>query len=99
MYKYRRFISIALAAAMALFFSFSALFIVLEANHDCTENEDCEICQQIDLCLHFFKNISPDPHTNTYSVPVTFSAVLLIGLIMMSKTRNTLINLKVKLSN
>ncbi len=99
MYKHKRIIALTLAAILALSFAFSSLFIVLEANHDCTRDEDCEICQQIDICLHLFKDFSPDPNTAVYSAPIIFSVVLLIGFIMMSKTHNTLINLKVKLSN
>ena len=38
-----------LAVTLALVMLFSALFIVLEADHDC-HGEECRICEQIQLC-------------------------------------------------
>ena len=38
-----------LAAVLALILLFSALFIVLEADHDC-HGENCRVCMQIRLC-------------------------------------------------
>lgn len=99
MYNRKRFIALFLAAIMALSLTFSALFVVLEANHNCNEEDDCLICQQINICLHFFKDNSPDPNTHTFNAFTVFTVVLLIGAVVITKKHNTLVNLKVKLSN
>ena len=40
-----------LAAVLAVVMLSSAIYLAVEANHDCS-GEDCAICHQIGVCLH-----------------------------------------------
>ena len=55
MTKKRRWISCFLAALFVLVMLSSLVFIVLEAEHDCT-GEDCPICYQIHVCERTLKS-------------------------------------------
>lgn len=98
MLKSRRITALITAFAFAFAFCFSVLFIVEEAEHNCS-GEHCNICEQINACLHFFDNFSPKPEALGFSASLFFAAVLLIGAVAESKKNITLVNLKVKLSD
>ena len=55
MTKKRRLISCFLAALFVLVMLSSLVFIVLEAEHDCT-GEDCPVCYQINVCERTLKS-------------------------------------------
>ena len=45
-----------LAAVLAVVMLFSAVYIAVEADHDCS-GEDCAICQQIGVCENLLKSL------------------------------------------
>ena len=48
--KANRIIAVILCAALCFCMAFSALFIAIEADHDCA-NEHCSVCLQIETCV------------------------------------------------
>lgn len=98
MLKSRRLIALVTAAVFAIAFCFSVLFIAEEAEHNCAGG-DCQICEQINVCLHFFDNFTPKPNSAFLALVISFSVVLCLGFAVEGKKLNTLVNLKVKLSN
>lgn len=99
MYKSRKTVAFILSAFMLVTFLFSLVFVAVESDHDCTGKNDCQICEQIKNCLHIFDDNSPKPESNTLIFNAVFAVVLCIGFAAFAKKLNTLINLKVKLSN
>ena len=45
-----------LAAVLAVVMLFSAVYIAVEADHDCS-GEDCAICRQISICENLLKTL------------------------------------------
>lgn len=94
----KKILSAAVAFVMIFSIAFSVLFIAAEAEHSCPLS-DCRICRQINACLNLLNSISPDADTAIISSAVVFAVLLIIGVIMHSAVNNTLIQMKVKLSN
>ncbi|MBQ7203900.1 MAG: hypothetical protein IJS03_07810 [Eubacterium sp.] len=86
------------ALLFALVLTSSILFVAVESEHNCTGN-DCQICEQVSICLHIFDNTTPDPEVNTPAIFAGFAVVLCIGFEIVCKKLNTLVDLKVKLSD
>ncbi len=99
MYKSKKTVAFLLSALMLVTFLFSLVFVAVESDHNCTGKNDCQICEQIKICLHIFNDNAPKPETNTIVIYAVFAVVLCIGFAAFAKKLNTLINLKVKLSN
>ena len=87
-----------LAVALAFIMLFSALYIAIEADHDC-HGEDCAICAQICACIDLLKHIGLSF--------LIFAAVAILRL-SVSPTANensriydcaSLVSLRVKLSD
>lgn len=98
MTKQTRFLTIFLAVLMAFVMLSSITYIAVEAGHDCT-GQDCVVCHQINACQNILKNLGL----------VTAVAAVAVALIYISHQAvlpdaeticiNTLVALKVKLSN
>ncbi len=99
MYKSKKTAAFILSALMLVTFLFSLGFVAAESDHDCTGKNDCQICEQIKICLHIFDDNAPKPDANILVIHAVFAVVLCIGFAAFAKKLNTLINLKVKLSN
>ena len=87
-----------LAAVLAVVMLSSAIYIAVEANHDCS-GDDCAICRQISICENLLKSLGLAGAAAAISAAFTYTmcrAVLpcteMIGTL-------TLVSLKVKLSN
>ena len=98
MEKKKRIAAAFLAVTILLVLLFSAAFIAAEADHDCA-GENCPLCDQITV----FKKIR-----NAFSLavciaafPAVFSYTLCRGSFACADAipRNTLVSLKVKLTN
>lgn len=98
MTKRNRIIAIIVAVAMAIGLVSSALFVVENANHNCT-GTDCQICDQINLSLKLFDNQTPKPEEATAIICVSWALVLALGLTKNIVKVDTLVDLKTKLSN
>ena len=97
--KAKRCLAFVLAAAIAVVFAVSVLFVVSNAEHECSGNDDCHICQLVTFSLNVFRNISPDPDSSAVSASVCFALVLVLGAVFTRTVSQNLITLKVKLSN
>ena len=98
MTKKFRLITGLLAAVLAAGMLSSAVYIAVEANHNCS-GEDCAICHQLQVCENLLKSIGLAGAAAAISAAFTYTmcrAVLpcteMIGTL-------TLVSLKVKLSN
>lgn len=94
----KRIAALIIALAMVFTMVFSALFIVRNAGHKCSETE-CGVCAQISCCISNLNNITPKPETGWDSAFISFALVLIIGAVLCVKRQKTLTELKIKLSN
>ena len=83
-----------LAAVLAVVMLSSAIYIAVEADHDCS-GEDCAICHQIGVCENLLKSLGLAGAAAAFTYTMC-KAILpcteMIGTL-------TLVSLKVKLSN
>ena len=77
---------------------FSVMYIAIESHHDCI-GEDCPICQYIIVCENILKKLSTT--LAVISISITFFFASKISIIKNLKLIliQTLVSLKVKLSN
>ncbi len=94
----RRIIALFTVLIFTLALVFPVLYIINETDHNCS-GIDCQICEQVNVCMHFFDNFTPDPNEGIFILSACFAVVFCIGSVVVSKKLNTLVNLKVKLSN
>ena len=94
----KRFAAVIMCIMLVLSIFTASFYIVSRAHHECT-GQDCPICHEIQLCVQFL---------NTVGGAVILSAVVLftvheILIVLMSFVHvcqnNTLVSLKVKLSD
>ena len=87
-----------LAVTILLVLLFSAAFIATEADHDCA-GENCPICAQIAVCQNLLKTFSLAVCIAAF--PAVVSYMLCRGSFACADVipRNTLVSLKVKLTN
>ena len=99
MIKSKKTAAFLLALIIAVAFSFSALFVAVEAQHNCTQDESCSICLQLEVCTNMLKGLA----TGEGSFVLIFAAlvffVLSVSDYVFKSGHKTLINLKVKLSD
>ncbi len=86
------------AVLLAVMMLFSALYIVLEANHDC-QGEDCAICLQICACLNLLQNLSLALSLLAAAAIFLISAEEIGKRLSYAYQSDSLITLKVKLSD
>ena len=98
MEKKKRIAALLLAVTVLLVMLYSALFIAAEADHDCA-GENCPICAQIAVCQNILKVFSLTVCIAAF--PAVFSYTLCRGSFACADVipRNTLVSLKVKLTN
>lgn len=77
---------------------FSTLYISIESHHDCID-EDCPVCQCISVCENILKKLSTA--LGVIFISIVFKFVYKISIIKHFKLVpiQTLVSLKVKLSN
>lgn len=90
--------AILLAGMLAVVMFYSALYITVEANHNC-EGENCPICYQINACRHNLKNITPAVCAAALAAVFTYTFCRRIFSHTEVVLRCTLVSLKVKLIN
>ncbi len=98
MTKRIRIIALLLALAVAFVMLFSAIYIVAEADHDCT-GIHCSICAHIQVCKTNLKNLSTA--LTIIVLNLVLAAVLCLYMVQIRtfSSLTTLVSLKVKLSN
>ena len=87
-----------LAAVLAVVMLSSAVYLAVEANHDCS-GEDCAICHQISVCENLLKSLGLAGAASAISA--AFPQPVCRALLPCAETSGTLtlVALKVKLSN
>ena len=87
-----------LAAVLAVVMLSSAIYIAVEANHDCS-GEDCAICRQISICENLLKTLGLAGAAAAITAAFTYTVCRAILPCAEMNGTLTLVALKVKLSN
>lgn len=96
--KKKRIVTMLIVALFIISAVFSAAFVIKEANHKCNHT-DCQICQTMQLCI---KNLTDLGSKSDDNVGVTVSfyfALFIIPFVTYIFSKESLIDLKTKLSN
>ena len=94
--KRNRIAALLLAVTILVIMLYSAFFVAAEADHDCV---GCPICYQIDACQNTLKSLSLAVCVTAVAVAFTYTLCRCISLCTDNAQRDTLVSLKVKLSN
>ena len=87
-----------LAAVLAVVMLSSAIYLAVEANHDCS-GDDCAICRQISTCENLLKSLRLAGAAAAISAAFTYTVCRAILPCTETISTLTLVALKVKLSN
>ena len=87
-----------LAAVLAVVMLSSAIYIAVEADHDCS-GDDCAICRQISICENLLKSLGLAGAAAAISAAFTYTVCRAILPRAEMNGTLTLVALKVKLSN
>ena len=87
-----------LAAVLAVVMLSSAVYLAVEANHDCS-GEDCAICRQISICENLLKSLGLAGAAAVITAAFTYTVCRAILPCAEMNGTLTLVALKVKLSN
>ncbi|MDR1952438.1 MAG: hypothetical protein LBQ37_02850 [Elusimicrobiota bacterium] len=95
-----KFISEILVFAFVFYLTISALFIVIEADHDCHEH-NCQVCFHIQHIANTMKRLFALPFCPAILLflSIAFSRVKHIGFIALFMEKITLVKLKTILNN
>ncbi len=98
MEKKKRIAALFLAMTVLFVVIYSALFIAVEADHDCV-GENCPICYQINVCQNALKNLSLAVSAAGFAAVFTYTLCRGISVCTDYVQSYTLVFLKVKLSD
>ena len=98
MTKKSRLITGLLAAVLAAVMLSSAIYIAVEANHDCS-GDDCAICRQISICENLLKSLGLAGAAAVFAAAVRYALCRVIPSCAELVRTFTLVSLKVKLSD
>ena len=98
MEKKKRIAALFLAVTVLFVMLYSALFIAAEADHDCV-GENCPICYQINVCQNTLKNLSLAVSAAAFAAAFTYTLCREFLTCADCIHRNSLVALKVKLSD
>ena len=87
-----------LAAVLAVVMLSSAIYLAVEADHDCS-GESCAICRQISICENLLKSLGLAGAAAAISAAFTYTVCRAILPCAEMNGTLTLVALKVKLSN
>ena len=87
-----------LAAGLAVVMLSSAIYLAVEANHDCS-GDDCAICRQISICENLLKSLGLAGAAAAITAVLTYTMCRAILPCAEMIDTLTLVSLKVKLSN
>ena len=87
-----------LAAVLAVVMLSSAIYLAVEADHDCS-GDDCVICHQIGICENLLKSLGLAGAAAAISAAFTYTVCRAILPCAEMNGTLTLVALKVKLSN
>ena len=98
MTKKFRFMVRLLAVVLAVAMLSSAVYIAVEANHNCS-GEDCAICHQLQVCENLLKSIGLAGAAAIFAAAVRYAPYSVIPSCAELVRTFTLVSLKVKLSD
>ena len=98
MTKKFRFMTRLLAVVLAVVMLSSAVYIAVDADHDCS-GEDCAICHQIGVCENLLKTLGLAGAAAAVTTALTYALCRAILPCAERLGTGTLVSLKVKLSN
>ena len=98
MTKKFRFMVRLLAVVLAVVMLSSAVYIAVEADHDCS-GDDCAICRQISICENLLKTLGLAGAATAVTAAFTYALCRAILPRAEMNGTLTLVALKVKLSN
>ena len=98
MTKKFRFMTRLLAAVLAVVMLSSAVYLAVEADHDCS-GDDCAICRQISICENLLKSLGLAGAAAAVTAAFTYHMCKAILPCAETTDTLTLVALKVKLSN
>ena len=87
-----------LAAVLAVVMLSSAIYLAVEADHDCS-GDDCAICRQISICENLLKSLGLVGAAAAITAAFTYTVCKAILPCTETIGTLTLVALKVKLSN
>lgn len=87
-----------LAAVLAVVMLSSAIYLAVEADHDCS-GDDCAICRQISICENLLKSLGIAGAAAAIMAVLTYTVCRAILPCTETIGTLTLVSLKVKLSN
>ena len=87
-----------LASVLAVVLLSSAIYLAVEANHDCS-GDDCAICRQISICENLLKSLGIAGAAAAITAVLTYTVCRAILPCTETIGTLTLVSLKVKLSN
>ena len=87
-----------LAAVLAVVMLSSAIYLAVEADHDCS-GDDCAICRQISICENLLKSLGLAGAAAAVTAAFTYTMCKAILPCAEMNGTLTLVALKVKLSN
>ena len=98
MTKKFRLITGLLAAVLAAVMLSSAVYIAVEANHNCS-GEDCAICHQLQVCENLLKSIGLAGSAAAAAAAIRYILCRILSSCTEAARAFTLVSLKVKLSD
>lgn len=93
----RKHIAVILTVLFAITIFFAHIFTVCEADHDC-HGEDCPVCQLIQVAENFFKGMTAAEIIAVFAA-VVFAAAVVSAVLSKNFIFQTLVTLKIKLSD
>lgn len=98
MNKRNRIFALVLTVSVAFVLLFSVFYIAAASDHDCI-GEHCQVCCQISACENTLKTLSYGVCIAAFAVATVYAFIRLIELFTRSVQTNSLVALKVKLTN
>lgn len=96
--KKKRIVIMLIAFLFVIATVFSTAFIIKEANHKCNHT-DCQICQIMQLCIKNLTDLGSKSDDNVGVTVLFYFALFIIPFVTYIFSKETLIDLKTKLSN
>lgn len=96
--KKKRIVTMLIAFLFVIATVFSTAFVIKEANHKCNHT-DCQICQTMQLCIKNLTDLGSKSDDNVVATVLFYFALFIIPFVTYIFSKETLIDLKTKLSN
>lgn len=96
--KKKRIVTMLIAFLFVIVTVFSTVFVIKEANHKCNHT-DCQICQTMQLCIKNLTDLGSKSDDNVGVTVLFYFALFIIPFVTYIFSKETLIDLKTKLSN